>query len=422
MLMRFAAFAVFGFIVTIPAIGRCSGFGVFTQSATALGQANAVTAHHNQPSAVFFNPALLANLPGTQVEIGTTAIFPDKEFTSAASGDTVEEDNDPRFPSTLYVSHQVNDRWSLGVGAYFPFGLGSKWPENWEGRYLITEQDLFTLNVRPVVSWQAHPRLALSAGIDYVHGNATLKNKVNLTALTGDAFGPLPDAEQEFDGDSDGWGFNLALAAKLTDNLRFGAAYRSEVDLDFDGDVTFEIPPLSPGADNLIRPALTERDGSAELTLPQQLTFGLAYMFADLTLEAGARWEDWAAYDALILTLEDGTTTRFERDWDDTWAFNIGGRYRYSPTLSLLFGYMLQEGAAPGNTLEPAVPDSDDTHLWTLGSEVSYSRFLFSLAYAYQQSEKTEKDNRVGADPGGTANGDYESDAHMVAFSISSRF
>lgn len=409
-------------ILILPASCWSSGFGIFTHSASALGQANAVTAHHDQPSAVFFNPALLNQLDGTQLEIGTTAIFLDKEFTSAETGETIEEDNEARFPSTLYLSHEISDQWSVGFGAFFPFGLGSKWPEDWEGRYLITHQDLFTLNIRPAVSWQAHPRLALSTGIDYVYGKATLRNKVNLTALTRGEAGPLPDAEQEFEGDSDGWGFNLGLAVKITDNLQFGAAYRSEVDLDFDGDVSFEIPPLSPEIEGLIRQGLAERGGSAELTMPQQLSFGLACTIANLTLEAGARWEDWASYDALILALEDGSIVRFERDWDDTWAYNIGGRYRHSPALSILFGYMLQEGAVPDNTLEPAVPDSDDTHLWTIGTEVSYSRFLFSLAYAYQRSEEAGKDNLVGADLGGTANGDYESDAHMVALSIRSRF
>lgn len=421
MLLR-TAVKVLGLLLSLPSLGWSSGFGIFTHSASALGQANAVTAHHDQPSAVFFNPALLNQLKGTQLEIGSTAIFLDKNFTSAETRETVEEDNEARFPSTLYLSHEISDQWSVGVGTFFPFGLGSKWPEDWEGRYLITEQDLFTLNVRPVVSWQAHPSLALSAGIDYVYGNATLKNNVNLTALTGGVFGPLPDAEQEFDGDSDSWGFNLGLAAKITDNLRFGAAYRSEVELDFDGDVSFEVPPLSPEIGSLIRPGLAARSGSAELTLPQQFNIGLAYTIADLSLEAGARWEDWTTYDALILTLEDGTTVRFERDWDDTWAYNIGGRYRFSNTLALLFGYMLQEGAVPSNTLEPAVPVSDDTHLWTIGTEVSYSRFLFSLAYAYQRSEKAKKNNQVGIDLGGTANGEYESDAHLVALSIRSKF
>ena len=49
-----------------------TGFSVFTQGAKALGQANAVIAHAESPSTLFYNPAIMNDLPGTQVEIGTT--------------------------------------------------------------------------------------------------------------------------------------------------------------------------------------------------------------------------------------------------------------------------------------------------------------------------------------------------------------
>src|SRR3990167_5899269 len=52
-----------------------SGFAIFTQGASALGQADAVIAHADDPSAMFFNPAIIKKLEGTKVESGTPWLF-----------------------------------------------------------------------------------------------------------------------------------------------------------------------------------------------------------------------------------------------------------------------------------------------------------------------------------------------------------
>ena len=74
---------VFSFILLCNAKCFGSGFGIFTQSASSLGQGAAVVAHTDSPSTIFFNPALMNKLDGTQVELGTTLLFPHREFNSA---------------------------------------------------------------------------------------------------------------------------------------------------------------------------------------------------------------------------------------------------------------------------------------------------------------------------------------------------
>ena len=71
-----------------------SGFFIYTQGAKELGLLNAVVAHSEGPASNFFNPALLTELSGTQLEIGTTLIFPVREFTSSLTGETTEEDSE----------------------------------------------------------------------------------------------------------------------------------------------------------------------------------------------------------------------------------------------------------------------------------------------------------------------------------------
>lgn len=382
-----------------------SGFGIFTQGATELGQANASVAHTNGPSAVYFNPALMSRLSGTQAEFGTTLVAPDREFSSAATGLGAQVDSTIYFPSNLYLTHAVNDQMAVGLAIFNPFGLGTEWSETWEGRYLATKSTITTFNINPAFSYKITPQVTMAAGLDLLLLDAELEQKVFL--------GPgAPDANQKFSSDGEGLGYNFGLLIDLTSELTFGAAYRSEIDITAKGDVKVTLPGFT----------LFESSAQSKLTLPQQLTAGLAWKQSEqLTVEAGVRWEDWSAFDALTVRFPDGSTDSIPKNWHDTWAANLGARYQLNPKVALLGGYLWGEDAVPADTFEPGVPDST-SHLFTLGSEMQWDRFQFAASYGYQQLEKRDKNNNVGANLGGTANGSYESSIHLVGLSLGYKF
>lgn len=393
-----------------------SGFGIFTQGATELGQANASVAHTSGPSAVYFNPALMSQLSGTQVEIGTTLVAPDREFRSAATGLGAQVDSTVYFPSNLYLSHALNEQMAVGLAIFNPFGLGTEWPETWEGRYLATKSTITTFNINPALSYKVTPQLTLAAGLDVLLLDAELERKIFL--------GPgLPDPNQKFSGDGDGFGYNLGLLVDITPELSFGAAYRSKVDVDIDADVEFTIDPILVGLDPTLLSILPNTGARTTITLPQQLTAGLACKPINaLTLEAGVRWEGWSDYKELAITTDApiaGSTSIVERkNWHDTWAANLGARYQLNPQVALLGGYLWGEDAIPADTFEPGVPDST-SHLFTLGTDMQWDRFKFAASYGYQQLEKRDKNNNVG---GGLANGSYESSIHLVGLSLGYKF
>jgi long-chain fatty acid transport protein len=394
-----------------------SGFGIFTQGATELGQANASVAHTNGPSAVYFNPALMSRLQGTQVEIGTTLVAPDRDFTSAATGLGAEVDNTVYFPSSLYLTRTVNDQLSLGLAVYNPFGLGTEWPEDWEGRYLATKSTITTFNINPALAYKLTPKLTLAAGLDLLLLDAELERKIPLALL-----GSAGDANQKFSGDGDGLGYNLGLLIDITPELTFGSAYRSEIEVDIDANVRFD--PAIPGV-------LPNTSAKTTINLPQQLTAGLAYQASSqLTVEAGVRWEDWTSYQDLTITTQEpilGSTTLVEpKDWRATWAANLGARYQLNPTVALLGGYLWAQDAVPAATFEPGVPDAT-SHLFCLGTDLKFDRVKLAASYAFQQLEKRDKNNDVGAifeavQTGASANGSYESSIHLLGVSLGYQF
>ena len=398
----------------LPAWG--SGFGIFTQGASALGQGNAVTAHVDGPSAVFFNPALLANLPGTQVEVGTTAVVPERSFTSAANGQKVKTKDKAYFPSTFYLTHRISQRFSAGLGVFNPFGLGTRWPDSWEGEFLATRSEVTTFDVNPVLCLRANDRLSLAAGLDVLYLDARLERKIDGSPLQ------LPPFGQKFTGTGTGVGYNLGLLLHLSRSWTVGVSYRSRISVDVKGHSIFALPGTAASSPQ-IRTLFPDTGASTKIKLPRQLTVGLALQATErLTLEGDVRWEQWRSFDALRIQFDQpvaGATESIQRrNWHNSLAFDIGMRYRLNSTFNLLAGYLYSDNPVPGSTFEPSIPDSN-TQLVSLGTDINLAPFRLSLAYALQM----QKDRRKGTNIyGSTANGLYETTIHLIAVSLGYRF
>ena len=416
-----------------------SGFGVFTQGASGLGQANAVVAHPVGPSSLYFNPALLNDIPGRQIEIGTTAIHADRSI-DLDSGGSEDGENNWNFPSYLYYTHQVNEKFSTGIGLFFPFGLSTEWDDDYEGRYLGTSGEILSLNINPVISYRLNDKLSIAGGFSLVYLDSTLKKKINQTAaytlvdlqLGGGVLppltGPLQDIDQRFEGDGWGCGFNLGLLYKATEHVSIGATYRSHVDIDIEGRAKFH------NVDPLLAPVFTDTDGDTTIRLPAQATIGIAVTpCQNLVVEVGGRWEDWSSTDKLKIDLASPvmgqTSDTTPRDWKSTWSYNIGGQYQINEAFDLTAGYLFGKDAVPGSTFEPLVPDTN-AHLFTFGVGWKTGAWTITTAFGYEHHERGKKDNTLG-DPLGsivdgkptkTANGTYEADIYLSSLSVAYRF
>ena len=415
---------------------QASGFGVFTQGASGLGQANAVVAHPTGPSSLYFNPALLNDIPGRQVEFGTTAILSKREV-DLDSGGSDSTGDIWNFPVSFYYTHQGSDRLAAGFGVTFPFGLSNKWDSNAEGRYLGTSAEMFTMNLNPVISFRFTDRLSLAFGLDLLYLDTELQARINQTvvgALRPDFLGGpldalLPDAEQTFNGSGWGHGFNLGALYKLTDRVSIGAAYRSHIDVEIDdGEVDYE------NVDSELALLFPEGGGNSKIRLPAQFTAGVALQATErLVVEAGCRWEDWASTDQLKINLDNpflGQSSQvIPRDWRATWAWNLGGQYRINDKLAINAGYLYSDDPIPDSTFEPVIPDSP-AHLFTVGADMHYSAWTLSGAFGYEYHESRDKSNNLGDplgsmaanEPVNTANGEYTTDIYLIGISLGYRF
>jgi long-chain fatty acid transport protein len=408
------------FVVCMASEVHASGFAIFTQGASEMGQAAAATAHGDTPSAMFLNPALINQLSGTQVEAGTTLLFPSRKF-SSFEGSSSQTESEVFFPSTFFMTRKVSDTVSAGIAVFNPFGLGTDWPGDWDGRYIATNSKMTTFNFNPVVSFKVARNITLAAGLDYLILDATLEKKINLSGLG------LPDAAQRFEtrGTNDGWGYNLGALFDLGKGISAGISYRSSILVDIKGSVHHDLPSVAPPQLAALFP---DTEGSTSLRLPQQLNAGIAYAgLAPLTIEAGMRWEGWHSFRELRIDLDQpvagNTFSISPRNWKDSYAFMLGGKYDITPDIALLAGYLYSSNPVPDSTFEPAIPDAN-VNLFTIGTDVRYKNMKFSIAYGYQKYQTRDKNNTIDdnpfdgvTNPGAAANGTYKSDIHLVGLS-----
>ncbi len=104
-------------------ISNAAGFRLADQSASAAAMGNAFVAVANDASAVWYNPAAIVNLEGTQISAGSVMIYP--LIKHEYSGGSDESEKILHIPPHFYATHKYNESISLGLGINAPFGLST---------------------------------------------------------------------------------------------------------------------------------------------------------------------------------------------------------------------------------------------------------------------------------------------------------
>lgn len=225
-----------------------SGFQINEHGAKAMSLAGAFTALANDPSAVYFNPAGLIYLSGTQISFGSTYIRPSGSFVGP-SPSTTKSDLKNRFftPINFYITHKINDDMAVGFGVNNPFGLGTEWEDNWVGRYNAVKTEIRVFNFTPVFSYRVSDQFSIGIGANIAYADVQISRALPaaLTPPLVPAVVVLPDGKINLEGDDIAFGFNVSVLYRANEQWSFGASYKHELAFDFEGDITSTIPNLT---------------------------------------------------------------------------------------------------------------------------------------------------------------------------------
>lgn len=394
------------------------GFLLLSQGASPLGEVGAFSAQANDPSAVFFNPAGITQLEGTHLLSGTTLIAPSTFFKDLGGLKRTSMNRKVFFPPNFYLTHQMNDHFSAGLGAFSPFALSTEWPDRWAGRFIATFASINTIYVNPVLAWRITPQISLAAGIDYLYSEVELKRAIDPTPLS-----PLfPEGVAKLEADGSAIGYNLGLLFHPLENLSLGVSYRSGIQVNYHGEVDFRFPAtgLAP-VDQPLRTLFPDNDVSTTINLPRLLSVGVAVTpLEHWTFAFELRWTGWSSFDKLTVNFRKNTvavsTITLPQNYNDVFSYNLGVNYRWNERLTLRSGYSFDQSPVPDETLDPILPDSD-RHWVSLGADYQVGPLTFSFAYqaGFSEARSTDK-NQFGF------NGKYRTFTHVAGINLGYRF
>ena len=383
------AFALLGVAATADA----QGFGVWEQSACAIGRGGATVASPcPDASSIYFNPAGIVLIPGQIASAGASVIAPRGHFTDGASGQV--SDLLIKYypvPNIYYKRNFAADRAAAGIGLFAPYGLSTDWPVTSEGRFLGYKSLVHSIYVQPTVAFKLNDKVAIGGGIDITRTSLELRQRLDLStvAITGTPYtfgtlpvGPVPKGTDFADVDikGDAWhvGFQVGAIVKPHERVSVGGRYMKGQTVDVtDGTVTYTqvmtgittSPFLGPvlggkNVDTLVSPnfqsggKLSNQSGSASLPLPDQFVVGVAVQATPkLMALVDYQFVRWSMFQSLVITQAIAPTSAIIENYRNTSGVRMGIDYAVNPATSIRAGADLHGAAAPPETVTPNLPE-----------------------------------------------------------------
>jgi len=436
----------------VPSLVAAQGFGVYEHNTCAMGRAGVAAASPcADGSAIFFSPAGLAGLSGTHFSMGVTLIAAQGNFTDDFVAHQTDLDN-PLIPvPSVYITHALSPKLTVGIGAYAPYGLETKWPTaGFEGRFVGYNTDLKSIYIQPTVGYQVHPRLKVGVGVAYITSRLELHQRADLStqfAAPGITFAMLglptgtDFADAELNASGTGFAVNFGGILKLSDRLTIGGHWLTRKTIDYDGTAVFDpiatglvLPagnplgaPAGTPVDALVAAqfgaggALEDGDVKTSIVMPPQGSLGFAYrMTDDWTVMADYQLVVWGWFSSLKVDFANAATPdlTLTPSNNDTHGFRFGTEYRYSPKLMLRGGFLHHGTASPPQFVTPLLPEGARNE-FTIGAGIELTPKLHA-DLGYQYIKQDDRRGTVNLALGNT--GLYQFSAHLFGVGLAYTF
>lgn len=408
------------------------GFSIYEAGARATAMGGAFTATADDGSAVFYNPAGIAFIPGTMLDLNLMPVIPSTDFAGyppaedAPTGETVTQS----FPIPgLYFSHNPGRHLAFGVGVYAPFGLGVEWrdPETWVGRRASYDVDLATVYITPTCALKLGQNTAVAFGLDVSSCRIEL-NRYRTTVFN-DQLVNIMDTKLE--GTSDlAFAPSFGLMARPHRDVSLGFMYHAAKALQFpDGDATLTnvAPEALRGAVDAQITALggPDHEVSTTLRLPWIMSAGIAWQTSDATrLEFDVVRFGWSQFNELKLSFDvPALNSTIPENYQDAWQLRWGLDHRFSPALSGMLGYCHDVTPQPIASMSPLLPDAGREDL-SVGFQYRTGSLKFTGSYmAVLFHERTNVvDGEFVVNDEAQPVGTYDSTAHIFGLGIGYQF
>jgi long-chain fatty acid transport protein len=205
----------------------------------------------------------------------------------------------------------------------------------------------------------------------------------------------------------------------LGESVRVGVAYRSEIDVDFKGDL--EIKDIAPALQPAFGGAKFKSTVRTSSTFPEIIGFGISWKPSErLVADFDAELVRWSSFDKQVIDIEDEVPaaglmdTTVPQDWDDSWQYKLGVEYLPREHIALRAGYAFISEVVPEHTLGPGNPDAD-AHNFSVGFGYRRGRLVIDTSYMLGILESRTVNNSI-------LSGEYDTRNHFLGSSVGYSF
>lgn len=405
---------------------EAGGIMIYEAGHEGTGLANAGSAvMASDPSILMTNPAGISQLAGTQINFNAQLILGDVSFSrdNANTFGGNEGGNALKYlpGSSFFISHQLDERSSIGFGMYGNFGLALDYDDDWAGRYFAQESAIIGVSFQPTYAYKITDDLSVGLGPRFMLGYFRTEVAVNNNVL---GLGNAEDGQLRYKDTDWGTGANVGVLYNLNERTKLGLAWTSKIKLKFE-----DKPELKKITNPLLRLALNRLDAdqlNVDMNVPQTVTTSVSYQLdPQWTLLGSLGWQDWSDFGKVGVEVDtglDSTSRTAQRQYKDTWHASIGAQHQINPRLRWNVGLGYDSSAVDD---KDRTVDNPMNEAWRLATGVSYAlqddvdvHMSYTLIYLGDMDVQQTK-----ARSGGSVSGEYKNAAlHVLGGGVVWRF
>lgn len=360
----------------------------------------------DDPTAIYYNPAGLAYGHGTRILVEGLFVYRTVDYVRdpgdiddpAATPADIAANSGKGSLANFIVSPFIGaasdlgiEGFGAGIGVYAPFGGQTSWDKStaFEGdttypgavdgpaRWSSIEGEQRSIYLSAGAAWRTKSaKFGVGAAVNVISSSLSLVRARNLdgtdTLLTDT--GGVAEGRALLDLSDLTFSASIGVMFKPTDCSRIGISYQAQPgfgEMTLDGTLTNKYGASTP----------FDVDVQMRQQLPDSIRIGGTWRaFQKGTLNFAADYQRWSVFEdqCLVQTgigpakcafLPNGATdtangganvlVNIKRDWHDTFSVKGGATYELNDKLELNGGVLFDSNAAPDETLEPALIDTN---------------------------------------------------------------
>jgi long-chain fatty acid transport protein len=378
------------------------GFRLPNQDPEAIARGDAFTATADDPSAIYYNPAGITQLPGLQASAGLYVISADTSFTSSTPGATgAKSDTTPQLVPQLYATYALtNLPLSFGLGVYAPYGLALNYGNTSAFNTAAEQGSLLYATINPVVAWKVTPTLSVAIGPDISLSQLELQQSL---------FG----TPSRFNYSGEGWdaGYNAGILWQPVPKWAFGVNYRSSTRITYRG----------KSGQNFSGGFPASVPASVTVPFPEYITGGISFRpTPKWNFEFDLDYTKWSEVKSATISSTPffGAPATLTLNFKNSFIYEFGVTRQLWDGYFASVGYEYSENSSPSADYNPLIPDAN-LHLVGVGFGHRGQRWDWMAAFQFAYGTRTVSGDTQN---GGVADGNYRTFNKALNLSATYKF